>query len=111
MKPRLKLHLNGGMTIISGISAELVKQCFRSRGITISSWAREHGYTPQKVIRVLNGFDKWNYGQAHEIAIKLGLKNRTSYVHPSDARTPEPQEGQSVRAADGVGTIHGGATA
>lgn len=38
---------------------------------------------------------------------KLHIDGRMSlkgYVHPSAARTPEPQEGPSVRAADGVGT-------
>ncbi|WP_310628169.1 DNA-binding protein [Limnohabitans sp.] len=56
------------------MTPEQVKQRFRQRGKTFSQWAREHGYQPQKVIRVLNGFDKGNYGQAHEIAVKLGLK-------------------------------------
>ena len=56
------------------MTPEQVKQRFRQHGQTFSQWAREHGYHPQKVIRVLNGFDKGHYGQAHEIAVKLGLK-------------------------------------
>lgn len=56
------------------MTAEQIKKRFRTKGLTFSKWARQHGYTPNKVIRVLNGFDKGNYGQAHEIAVKLGLK-------------------------------------
>ncbi|MBN0252676.1 DNA-binding protein, partial [Pseudomonas aeruginosa] len=47
---------------------------FRQRGITITQWAAEHGYKRNAVYRVLNGFDKANYGQAHDIAVALGLK-------------------------------------
>jgi gp16 family phage-associated protein len=60
------------------MTTEQVKKRFRARGETFSSWARRHGYSPHKVIRVLNGFDKGNYGQAHEIAVKLGLKSEVA---------------------------------
>ena len=56
------------------MTADQIKEKFRSEGKTFSGWAREHGYAPIRVIRVLNGFDKGHYGQAHEIAVKLGLK-------------------------------------
>lgn len=59
------------------MTADQVKARFRREGKTFSSWAREHGYSPNKVIRVLNGFDKGHYGQSHEIAVKLGLKPNT----------------------------------
>jgi gp16 family phage-associated protein len=57
------------------MTAEQIKKRFRQKGQTFSAWARAHGYKPNKVIRVLNGFDKGHYGQAHEIAQKLGLKD------------------------------------
>ena len=53
---------------------EQVKSEFHNKGWTFSGWAREHGYREQEVYRVLNGFSKGKYGQAHEIAVKLGLK-------------------------------------
>lgn len=55
-------------------TAEQVKKKFKQEGITFSAWAREHGYTPQEVIRVVNGFSKASYGKGHEIAVKLGMK-------------------------------------
>jgi gp16 family phage-associated protein len=60
------------------MTPDQIKTKFRMRGLTISQWARDHGYKPAKVIRVLNGFDKGNYGQAHEIAVKLGMKPQAS---------------------------------
>lgn len=56
------------------MSPQQLKQRFRREGKTFSGWARENGYSPNKVIRVVNGFDKGHYGLAHEIAVKLGLK-------------------------------------
>jgi gp16 family phage-associated protein len=51
-----------------------VKKEFLDAGITISQWARDHGYTPRQVSLVLNGQIKGRYGKSHEIAKKLGLK-------------------------------------
>ena len=51
-----------------------VKAKFQREGRTFTAWAKEHGYPRNAVSRVLNGFDKANYGRAHEIAVKLGLK-------------------------------------
>lgn len=56
------------------LTPDEVKQKFKQQGITFSAWARENGYRPQEVIRVLNGFSKASYGKGHEIAVKLGLK-------------------------------------
>jgi len=60
------------------MTAEQVKTQFRQRGITFTRWAEEHGYTRNEVYRVLNGQAKANYGKAHEIAVKLGLKAQAS---------------------------------
>lgn len=46
----------------------------RQRGVTITQWAAENGYSREAVYRVLNGVTKGHYGTAHEIAVKLGLK-------------------------------------
>jgi gp16 family phage-associated protein len=51
-----------------------VNKEFIDAGITISQWARDHGYTPRQVSLVLNGQIKGRYGKSHEIAKKLGLK-------------------------------------
>ena len=51
-----------------------VRERMRREGKPLSEWARENGYAPQKVYRVMAGIDKGYYGTAHEIAVKLGLK-------------------------------------
>jgi gp16 family phage-associated protein len=56
------------------MTPEQVKRSLRDQGKTISSWAQENGFPRQEVYRVLNGQAKAYYGQAHEIAVKLGLK-------------------------------------
>lgn len=63
------------MTTKKVLTPEQVKANFRAQGITITQWAEDNGYKRNRVYRVLNGFDKANYGQAHEIAVKLGLKS------------------------------------
>lgn len=51
-----------------------VKKEFKRAGKTFSSWAKEHGFHYVTVLQVVNGQLKGNYGKAHEIAVKLGLK-------------------------------------
>lgn len=57
------------------MTPEQIKKQFRARGHSFSQWARENGYRPNQVLRVLNGFDKGHRGKAHDIAVKLGLKS------------------------------------
>lgn len=48
---------------------------FKARGITFREWALENGFRPAQVYRVTAGVDKGYYGDAHKIAVKLGLKS------------------------------------
>ncbi|WP_339844343.1 DNA-binding protein [uncultured Halopseudomonas sp.] len=56
------------------LTPEQVKQRFKQRGVTVTKWAEEQGFKRNAVYRVLNGFDKAHYGQAHDIAVALGIK-------------------------------------
>lgn len=56
------------------MTPEQVKNRFQQHGMTVTQWAQENGYSREAVYRVLNGITKAKYGQAHEIAVKLGLK-------------------------------------
>lgn len=56
-------------------TAEQVKTEFHRKGITITGWARAHGFSALAVHRVLNGESKCYRGKAHRIAVLLGLKN------------------------------------
>lgn len=57
------------------MTTDQVKALFRQRGVTFTRWAEDNDYTRNEVYRVLNGQSKANYGKAHEIAVKLGLKS------------------------------------
>ena len=54
---------------------EDVRAEFARRGLSISGWARLHGYSAQLVYGVLTGRNQGSRGQSHEIAVRLGLKH------------------------------------
>lgn len=56
------------------MTSDTVKARLKAEGKTITQWAVEHGYPRVDVYRVLGGQYRGNYGKAHEIAVKLGLK-------------------------------------
>ncbi len=51
-----------------------VKAQFRAEGLTLAEWARGKGFNPRTVYRVLSGEIRGGYGEAHRIAVALGLK-------------------------------------
>ena len=53
---------------------EQVKREFDRSGTTIADWAKQNGYSYQCVQRILNGQSRCKRGQAHEIAVKLKIK-------------------------------------
>lgn len=75
---------------------EQIKNELYQQGLTLKDWAKQNGYKPNQVYRVMNGESKALYGIGHEIAIKLGLKSQSQetqdeYQHlhqTTDAHTP-----------------------
>lgn len=56
------------------MSPQSFKAKLRQQGKTIRQWAEENDFPPNAVYRVLNGVEKGNFGQAHDIAVAAGLK-------------------------------------
>lgn len=56
-------------------TADQVKQSLYKQGLTVKQWAKDNGYKPHQVYRVLRGENKALYGQGHEIAVAIGLKS------------------------------------
>ncbi|AAU36720.1 unknown [[Mannheimia] succiniciproducens MBEL55E] len=54
-------------------TANQIKLEFHQQGKTISSWAKENGYSRTDVSRVINGLAKGQRGKTLEIAVKLGM--------------------------------------
>lgn len=57
------------------MTAQTFKARLRSQGKTIRQWSAENGFPAEAVYRVLNGVDKANFGRAHEIAVRAGIKS------------------------------------
>jgi gp16 family phage-associated protein len=58
----------------SELTPEDVKRRFEQAGETISGWAGKHGFPKDAVYAILNGRIRGKRGQAHSIAVALGLK-------------------------------------
>jgi gp16 family phage-associated protein len=56
------------------MSGEEVKRKLRARGITLTAWAKENGFPYPIVSGVVRGVIRGNFGVAHEVAVKLGMK-------------------------------------
>lgn len=55
-------------------SREDVRKWLRVHGLTVSQWARERGFAIDTVYAVINGRAEGHWGQAHQVAVALGLK-------------------------------------
>lgn len=51
-----------------------VRQAFSEAGLAVSDWADAHGFHRESVYAVLSGRSKGRRGEAHRIAVALGLK-------------------------------------
>lgn len=50
------------------------RQWLISNGLTVREWAKKNGFNSLIVYDVLRGKTKGKFGQAHHIAIALGIK-------------------------------------
>lgn len=67
----------------------------QAKGISITQWSIANKFSPNLVFEVLGGRKKCVRGQAHQIAIKLGLKEGEICTDP--ARALELREGNERR--------------
>lgn len=55
-----------------------VRELFRLRGIPVAQWARDNGFPPGLVYRVLRGEARGARGRTHQIATALGVVEKAS---------------------------------
>lgn len=55
-----------------------VKAAFRASGLTIKDWARANGFSPGSVYVLLNSDRPAIRGEAHRIAVALGMKPKVT---------------------------------
>ncbi|MBR8193986.1 hypothetical protein BLA13014_07358 [Burkholderia aenigmatica] len=60
----------------------------QAKGVSITQWAIANKFSPNLVFEVLGGRKKCVRGQAHEIAVKLGLKAGEICTDPAKALMP-----------------------
>lgn len=75
-----------------------VKDALYAEGKTVRAWADEHGETPAQVYKVLNGQRSCASGEAHRIAVKLGLKEGSV----SERSVPSTAASSTTRCAGGA---------
>lgn len=56
------------------------RRALREAGITVRAWAEANGFDRQTVVDVLHGRRAGHYGEAHAVAVALGLKAATAVV-------------------------------
>lgn len=62
-----------------------VRDEFNRKGISITSWATANHFSPNLVFELLSGRKKGIRGEAHKIAVKLGLKEGEICSNPAQA--------------------------
>ncbi|MBP4049206.1 DNA-binding protein [Chromobacterium violaceum] len=73
------------------MTVQRFKAWLRSQGKTIRQWAEENDFPPSAVYRVLNGVDKANFGRAHDIAVKAGIKGKEVSADSTSSQTESHQ--------------------
>lgn len=76
-KPKDKAHGQRGRKPAPGPdqkSRDRVRAAFTEAGVTLTGWAKANGFDRQTVADVLLGRRSGHHGEAHRVAVALGLK-------------------------------------
>jgi gp16 family phage-associated protein len=70
---------------------EEVRAEFARKGVSISSWAKAHGFSRSLVYEILTGAKRrtYSFGDSHRIAVMLGLKLGELAEQPAAVNAPE----------------------
>ena len=69
------LAASGGQQVLQDqASPAAAKRALQLQGITLSEFARQHGFKYRTVSEVIRGVNKGLYGEGHRVAVALGLK-------------------------------------
>lgn len=66
-------------------TADEAREALKRQGVSISSWAIANGFSTTQVFEVLAGRNKATRGKAHNIAVRLGLKEGEVCTDPANA--------------------------
>lgn len=68
------IHASVHSDQISATALEAVRHRFYVEGVSVADWARGHGFSSQLTYSLLAGRLRAKRGEAHRIAVALGLK-------------------------------------
>ncbi|MFC4926794.1 MULTISPECIES: DNA-binding protein [Delftia] len=68
------LHHNLPRRMLDGKPVAITREDFHRAGVTVSDWAKQHGFSPRLTYEVLRGGRKCLRGQSALIAEALGMK-------------------------------------
>ena len=71
------------MRDMTTLTPKQAKDWFDRHGVSVSDWARAHHFSPSVVFSLLAGRCTGKRGQAHHVAIALGLKIAASPLEAS----------------------------
>lgn len=63
-------------------NTEEIQKRFRAAGLSVTDWAKANNFDRNLVYRVIHGRMKGHRGEAHRIAVALGLKAEVEKVDP-----------------------------
>lgn len=78
------------------MTVEEVKQWFFREGLPVNEWARAHGFPPETVYALLAGRTVGRRGQAHRVAVALGLKGGSVKAKNYSAATSSPTQSEGI---------------
>lgn len=81
-------------------TAKEARNWFYDKGISLTDWARDHGYPRQAVYAVLSGRSRCTRGRGHQIAIDLGMKRPTEADASPSLRKEGKQHGRRAVSVD-----------
>jgi gp16 family phage-associated protein len=86
------------------ISTSALRQAFEDAGVCVSDWADSHGFARASVYAVLHGRTKGRRGEAHRIAVALGLKSAQSLslTHPQSALPGQTDDEEAGTSREGA---------
>ena len=81
-------------------TAKEARTWFYDQGISLTDWARDHGYPRQAVYAVLSGRSRCTRGRGHQIAIDLGMKRLNEVDSPPGLELESNQQGRRAVSQD-----------
>ena len=73
-----------------------MRAAFLHAGISLAEWSRTHGFNRMTVVNVLHGRCAGHYGEAHRVAVALGLKDG-EIVDAADFSAPPVKTSTSAK--------------